>query len=95
MDPALAQANRQISAIAEQPYGVARTQAAEQVVRRIEADGPPEALAYALATLVDSLVWNDEVHRAFVPFTRHVRWWDEHPEMFDEHDRHALFWSFK
>lgn len=95
MDPALAHANRRISAIAGQPYGLARSQAAEQVVRRIDADGPPQALAYALATLVDSLVWNDEVHRAFVPFTRHVRWWDEHPEMFDEDDRHALFWSFK
>lgn len=95
MDPALAHANRRISAIAEQPYGLARSQAAEQVARQIEADGPPQALAYALATLVDSLVWNDEVHRAFVPFTQHVRWWDEHPEMFDEDDRFALFWSFK
>ena len=24
-----------------------------------------------------------------------MRWFDEHPEQFDEHDRHALFWSFK
>jgi tetratricopeptide (TPR) repeat protein len=88
-------ANQAISRISDMPYGLARTQAAEQEARRIEAEGPPQALAYALSTLVDSMFWSGEVEESFVPFTRMVRWWDEHPEYFDSSDRHSLFWMFK
>ena len=88
-------ANKAISRISDMPYGLARTQAAEQEARRIEEEGPYGALAYALSTLVDSMFWSGEVEKSFVPFTRMVRWWDEHPEHFDSSDRHSLFWMFK
>jgi tetratricopeptide (TPR) repeat protein len=88
-------ANREISRVRDLPYGLARTQAAERQVRLVEAEGPVQARAYALSTLVEAYVWGGEVERAYVPFTQLVRWWDEHPEHFDEQDRHTLFWSFK
>ena len=88
-------ANAAIGRIGRMPYGLARTQAAEQEVRQIEAEGPVEALAYALGTLVDSMFWAGEAEKSFVPFTRMVRLWDEHPEHFDSGDRHSLFWMFK
>ncbi|GEL93884.1 hypothetical protein CCO02nite_05420 [Cellulomonas composti] len=77
------------------PYGLARTQAAEQQVRLVEAEGPDGARSFALLALVDSLVWGGEVDRAYLPFTKAVRWYDEHPEHVDATDTHALFWSFK
>ena len=85
----------QLSELGREPYGSARSRAVEQVVRSVEAEGPKEVLAYAYSTLVDSYVWGGEVDKAFVPFTRWVRWFDEHPEHFDDHDRFSLFWSFK
>lgn len=76
------------------PYGLARTQAAERLVRRFETSGPPQVLPYAIATVVDSMFWAGEVERSFVPFTRLLRLWDTNPEHFDQHDRRALFWMF-
>lgn len=95
MTRSLDQANDEIGAVGRLPYGTARTLAAEQQVRLVDAEGPDEARAYALYTLVDSMVWGGEVQRAYLPFTRLVRWLDEHPEHFDEHDRSATYWSFK
>ncbi len=89
------QVENQLSQLHGEPYGSARTRAVEQIVRSVEADGPRETLAYAYSTLVDSYVWGGEVDKAFVPFTRWVRWFDEHPELFDDEDRYSLFWSFK
>ena len=86
---------REVHRISDMPYGLARTQAAEQVLRRLDTEGPAEVVPYALATLVDSMFWAGEAEKSFVPFTRLVRHWDEHPEHFDDHDRHALFWMFK
>ncbi|NLF05650.1 MAG: hypothetical protein GX593_11715 [Actinomycetales bacterium] len=85
----------ELNRINREPYGTARSLAAEQLVRQVEAEGPHESRAYAYSTLVDSLVWGGEVEKAFVPFTRWVRWYDEHPEHFDGTDRYHLFWSFK
>lgn len=95
MTRSLDDANREISRVRSLPYGAARTQAAEQQVRLVEAEGPDRARAYALLVLVESLVWSGEVHRAYLPFTQAVRWYDQHPEHLDETDVHQLFWSFK
>lgn len=86
---------RDVNRVSSMPYGLARTQAAEQVLRRLDTEGPAEVVPYALATLVDSMFWAGEAEKSFVPFTRLVRLWDEHPEHFDDHDRHGLFWMFK
>lgn len=89
------EANREISRVRALPYGAARTQAAEQQARLAEAEGPDQARAYALLVLVESLVWNGEVDRAYLPFTQAVRWYEEHPEHLDASDVQGLFWSFK
>lgn len=86
---------RDVNRVSSMPYGLARTEAAEQVLRRLDTEGPAEVVPYALATLVDSMFWAGEAEKSFVPFTRLVRLWDEHPEHFDDHDRHGLFWMFK
>ncbi|MGW6132071.1 hypothetical protein ACWFNE_18780 [Cellulomonas sp. NPDC055163] len=95
MSRTLDSANREISRVRDLPYGLARTQAAERQVRLVDSEGPEDARAYALSTLVEAYVWGGEVDKAYVPFTRLVRWWDQRPDLFDEQDRHTLFWSFK
>ncbi len=95
MTRSLDEANREIMQVRSMPYGIARTQAAEQQVRLVEAEGPDGARSFALLVLVESLVWNGEVDRAYLPFTKAVRWYDEHPEHVDASDLHSLFWSFK
>lgn len=95
MSRTLDEANREISRVRQMPYGAARTQAAERQVRLVDAEGPDAARAFALGTLVEAYQWGGEVDRSFVAFARLLRWWDEHPEHFDAHDRHGLFWSFK
>jgi tetratricopeptide (TPR) repeat protein len=89
------EANREISRVRDMPYGLARTQAAERQVRLVDAEGPDDARAFALSTLVEAYQWGGEVDRSFVAFARLLQWWDRHPEHFDEYDRHSLFWSFK
>ncbi len=95
MTRSLDDANRELSRIRDMPYGLARTQAAERQVRLVEAEGPDAARAYALCVLVESMVWGGEVERSYLPFTQLVRWYDEHPELVDDADRYAMFWSFK
>lgn len=77
------------------PRGLAQSTAAQDLVRRLEAEGPDSVLPMAYAILVGSLVWNDEAELAFLPFTRQLRLLDVRPELFDEQDRRALFWSFR
>ncbi|MFJ4106427.1 hypothetical protein [Oerskovia enterophila] len=89
------EANAALSRIRELPYGIARSTAAAGELDEITANGPVEARAYALFVLVESYVWGNEVTKAYLPFTQLLRWWDEHPEHFDEQDAHSLFWSFK
>lgn len=87
--------DHEIGVVRRMPYGQARSSAAQRLVTEVEADGPPESRAYAYATLVEAYVWGGEVEKAFVPFTRSLRWADEHPEHLDETDWHMHFWSFK
>ena len=76
------------------PFGRARAETAARQVRLIEAEGPDEARAYALETLVESLTWIGEPGEALRPFVKLLRWWDAHPEFFDEGDQNILFWEF-
>ncbi|QIK83285.1 hypothetical protein [Sanguibacter sp. HDW7] len=89
------EAGTALNAVNNLPYGATRSAAALAEVEQIEAEGPAEVLAYAYNTLVDSYVWGEEVDKAFVPFTRALRLYDERPDLFDEQDSHSLFWSFK
>ncbi|WP_336725778.1 hypothetical protein [Cellulosimicrobium cellulans] len=89
------QVNAALYDVRRMPYGLARSTAAAAEVERVEAEGPDGARAYALFVLVESYVWGGEVTKAYLPFTKMLRWWDEHPEHFDAEDAHSLFWSFK
>ncbi|ARU52842.1 hypothetical protein CBR64_16710 [Cellulosimicrobium cellulans] len=89
------QVNATLYDVRRMPYGLARSTAAAAEVERVEAEGPDGARAYALFVLVESFVWGGEVTKAYLPFTKMLRWWDEHPEHFDAEDAHSLFWSFK
>ena len=91
----LDEANRDITIVRQLPNGHAKSAAARAEVERIETEGPPEAKAYALNTLVEAYYFSDEEEKAFVPFTQEVAWYDAHPEWFDEMDSENLFWSFK
>ena len=77
------------------PYGTARTAATETIARRVEAEGPPEALAEALLDLVEAYTFSGEGAKSFVTFARLLRLWDQSPELFDAADRRNLFWEFK
>jgi tetratricopeptide (TPR) repeat protein len=88
-------ANDAIFAISRMPNGSARIEAAERQVRQTEQEGPREALAYALNTLLASYFWGQQVERSFVVFSRLLTLRDEHPDLFDDHDSFTLFWSFK
>lgn len=89
------QVNAALYDVRRMPYGLARSTAAAAELERVEAEGPDAARAYAQFVLVESYVWGGEVTKAYLPFTKMLRWWDEHPEHFDAEDTHSLFWSFK
>lgn len=95
MTRTLEDANHAITATRRMPFGLARNEVAAELVREIDAEGPETALAYALFALVESYAFSQEVEKAYLPFTRSVRLWDERPELFDADDTHSLFWSFK
>ena len=94
MARSVTEANAAIGRVRAMPYGRARSEAAEREVRRIEREGPDEARAYALTSLVEALTWGDQYESAFQPFTQLLRWWDAHPEHFDHYDQSVLFWEF-
>ena len=89
------EANRAITGVREMPFGLARNEVAAELAREIGTQGPESAHAFALFTLVESYAFSEEVEKAYLPFTRSVRLWDERPELFDTQDVHSLFWSFK
>lgn len=95
MTRSVTEANSAVSRIRQMPYGVARSTAAAAELDTITAEGPPESRAYALFATLEGYVWGGEVDKAFLPFTQMLRWWDTHPEHFDDQDQHSLFWSFK
>lgn len=76
-------------------HGSARVIAAERLARRVEAEGPESRLPAVTGQLVESYVWGREAEKAFVPFTRWLRLYDERSELFREEDRERLFWSFR
>ncbi|MFF0204953.1 tetratricopeptide repeat protein [Streptomyces sp. NPDC005017] len=80
---------------AGQPEGPARNARAEQLVREAERLGDPAALVEALAHHVRVGNYSSEKDRVFVPFTRLLGLWDEHPEHFGEAEAHSLHWFFK
>jgi len=83
-----------VGRIRAMPFGRARTEAAARQVRLIESEGPDEVRAYALESLVEALTWTGEPDQALKPFVRLLRWWDAHPELFDDGDQNILFWEF-
>ncbi|MBN9611854.1 MAG: hypothetical protein J0H64_00010, partial [Actinobacteria bacterium] len=85
----------EIAALSSMPFGQARTSAAEAIVRKVEAEGPRQHLAWALSNLVEAYTFSGSDDQAIVPFTRMLRLWDESPELFDEQDRNAMFWEYK
>lgn len=88
--------NSELARLRNMPYGVARSETVRQLVERVETEGPREALAFGLFSLIESYAFTpSEAERAIVPFTKLQRLWDSHPELFDEYDRHSFFWSFK
>lgn len=89
------QATRELKALRRLPYGPARTAGTEAVARRIEAEGPAEKLAEALLDLVEVYTFTNEGDKSFVPFSRLLRLYDSHPELFDAADQHNLYWEFK
>lgn len=95
MPRSLDEANGAVMRVRELPFGSARTEVAASLVREISSEGPQEAQAFALFALTESYAFSEEVEKAYLPFTQSVRLWDTHPELFDEHDVHSLFWSFK
>lgn len=86
---------QQLNTAYQLPYGVARTAAAESIVRRVENHGPIELLPEALLDLLEAHTFGDTPSRSFVVFARILRLWDESPELFDDHETHRLFWGFK
>ena len=85
----------EIIAVNQMPFGEARTAAAESVVRRIEAEGERDVLAWGLSELVEAYTFAGNSDRAFVAFARMLRLWDESPELFDQSDTFNLFWEYK
>jgi tetratricopeptide (TPR) repeat protein len=80
---------------AELPEGPARNRRAEQLVRAAERLREPAALVEALVHHVRVGNYSSEKDKLFVPFTRLLGLWDEHPEHFGEEEIHALHWFFK
>ena len=73
----------------------ARTVAAEQIVRRIESEGPDHLLPSAYELLVSSYVFGTEPEKSFVPFARWLQLHDSRPDLFDEDALSTLLWAFR
>ncbi|MEU6813793.1 tetratricopeptide repeat protein [Streptomyces sp. NPDC046860] len=80
---------------AELPEGAARNARAEELLAEAEKLDIPLAVIEALGHQVRVYTYSSERDRAFVPFARLLRMWDERPEDFDAEEAHALHWAFK
>ena len=89
------EARSALRALRAAPYGVTRNANAEQLTRRIEAEGPASCLAEALLDLVEGYVFSDEGHKAIAAIARALRLWDERPDLFDAADRRNLFMELR
>ena len=67
------EARSALRALRAAPYGVTRNANAEQLTRRIEAEGPASCLAEALLDLVEGYVFSDEGHKAIAAIARALR----------------------
>ncbi len=79
----------------EEPEGPARNARAEELVTRAEAAADRGLLVEALLGLVSAYNYSSERDKAFVPFARLLRMWDEQPGDFDASTTHRLHWIFK
>jgi len=95
MTRSIDEAISEISLIRRMPNGPAKCAASLAALEHIDAEGPPEAKAYALHALIEAYVFGDDEEKAIVPFTQSIALYDAHPELFDEADRYNLFWAFK
>ncbi|NYV74575.1 tetratricopeptide repeat protein, partial [Streptomyces sp. UH6] len=86
---------RAIAENGERPEGPARNARAEQLLADAESLGLPLAVIEALGHQLIVYNYSSEKDKAFVPFARLLRMWDERPEDFDAYETHSLFWRFK
>ncbi|MGW0933226.1 tetratricopeptide repeat protein [Streptomyces sp. NPDC002644] len=86
---------RAIAENGERPEGPARNARSEQLLADAEALGIPLAVIEALGHQLTVYNYSSEKDKAFVPFARLLRMWDERPEDFDAYETHSLFWRFK
>ncbi|WP_448318046.1 tetratricopeptide repeat protein, partial [Streptomyces sp. CO7] len=86
---------RAIAENGERPEGPARNARAEQLLADAESLGIPLAVIEALGHQLTVYNYSSEKDKAFVPFARLLRMWDERPEDFDAYETHSLFWRFK
>ncbi|MFC5032641.1 tetratricopeptide repeat protein [Streptomyces sp. DSM 41987] len=75
--------------------GTVRNARAEELVALAETTGDRPLLLDALFDLVSAYEYSTERAKMFVPFSRLLRMWDEHPEDFGERAVHQLHWRFK
>ncbi|WP_167142866.1 hypothetical protein [Canibacter zhoujuaniae] len=84
-----------LAALANMPYGSARTQQTAEIVREIEREGPEHELPNALLRLVEAYDFGGDSKRALTTFVKVLQLWDTRPELFDAEDEFGLFWEFK
>lgn len=80
---------------AEEPEGAARNARAEELLAEAESAGDRPLLVDALLNLIGAYNFSPESDKAFVPFSRLLRMWDEGPGDFGEGATHRLHWIFK
>lgn len=84
-----------LNVLTDMQDGTARVLAAEVLARRVRNQGPDEMLPEVLEHLVHAYTFGVDTPEAFAAFSELLRLYDTHPEYFDEHDTHLLFWQFK
>ncbi|MFC7218217.1 tetratricopeptide repeat protein [Streptomyces polyrhachis] len=75
--------------------GAGRNARAERLLERAEATGDRPLLVSALFTLMKAYNYSSEKDKAFVPYARALRMWDERPEDFDDYNSYRLHWMAK
>lgn len=77
------------------PYGRTRTVTAEELVEAAEQFAEPVPLIHALLELQEAYTYGSEPRKSPVVFARLLTLFDEQPDVFEERQRHLLFWRFK